>query len=109
MSCEVSLYLRITIFRRTQQNRQNPAFPAVTSVNPHKSERYWEMGKTIRASVLMLLLACSARAGYMQNDVKQPPPDATQAATADSQIQNDASASLAETVLSVLESLLSLL
>lgn len=46
----------------------------------------------------------------MQNDVKQlPPPDATQTATADGYMQDDASASLAETVLSVLESVLSLL
>ena len=32
------------------------------------------MGKAIRASLLVLLLACSARAGYMPNDVPAPPP-----------------------------------
>lgn len=69
------------------------------------------MGKTIRASVLVLLIASSAQAGYMQNDVKQPPPppNTTQAASAGGEMQDGASAGLAETVLSVLESLLSLL
>jgi hypothetical protein len=32
------------------------------------------MGKAIRASLLVLLLACSAQAGYMPNDAPAPPP-----------------------------------
>lgn len=32
------------------------------------------MGKTIRASVLILLLACSAQAGWMPNGSPAPPP-----------------------------------
>lgn len=32
------------------------------------------MVKAIRASALILLLACSAQAGYMQNDTPAPPP-----------------------------------
>ena len=32
------------------------------------------MGKLIRASALVLLLACSASAGIMTYDVYQPPP-----------------------------------
>lgn len=32
------------------------------------------MGKAIRAFVLVVLLACSASAGIMQNDAPQPPP-----------------------------------
>jgi hypothetical protein len=32
------------------------------------------MGKLMRASALVLLLACSASAGIMGNDVYQPPP-----------------------------------
>jgi hypothetical protein len=32
------------------------------------------MGKSIRASLLILLLACSAQAGYMPNDIPAPPP-----------------------------------
>jgi hypothetical protein len=34
------------------------------------------MGKAIRASVVVLLLACSARAGYMPNGSPEPPPQA---------------------------------
>jgi hypothetical protein len=33
-----------------------------------------EMGKAIRASALVLLLACSANAGIMQMDAAPPPP-----------------------------------
>jgi hypothetical protein len=32
------------------------------------------MGKAIRASALVLLLACSTSAGIIQNDKTQPPP-----------------------------------
>ena len=32
------------------------------------------MGKAIRVSVLILLLACSAQAGYIPNDTPAPPP-----------------------------------
>ena len=32
------------------------------------------MGKAIRASLLVLLLACSAQAGYMPNETPAPPP-----------------------------------
>jgi hypothetical protein len=32
------------------------------------------MGKAIRVSALVLLLACSAQAGWMTCDVVQPPP-----------------------------------
>ena len=32
------------------------------------------MGKAIRASVLILLLTCSAQAGYMPNGSPEPPP-----------------------------------
>ena len=32
------------------------------------------MGKAIRASALLLLLACSAQAGWMGNDSPAPPP-----------------------------------
>jgi hypothetical protein len=63
------------------------------------------MGKAIRASALVLLLTCSAYAGEMQNDVKQPTPAPTQEATADGWIPND----LTDTVLSVLGSVLALL
>ena len=36
------------------------------------------MSKAIRASVLVLLLACSASAGIMQYDVAPPPPPPVQ-------------------------------
>jgi hypothetical protein len=32
------------------------------------------MVRTIRASLLILLLACSAQAGYIPNDIPAPPP-----------------------------------
>lgn len=68
------------------------------------------MGKTICASVLVLLLAGSAQAGYIQNDVKQPATSASpaQAATADAVMQDDGQESLTGTVLSLLESVLAL-
>ena len=52
--------------------------PAATVVNPHKSERCKKMGKAIRASVLVLLLACSAQAGWIQNGSPTPPPPSPQ-------------------------------
>jgi hypothetical protein len=67
------------------------------------------MGKATRASALMLLLACSAQAGIMQNEVTgtpPPPPSATQEGqTAGGWMPND----LTETLLSVLDSVLALL
>jgi hypothetical protein len=66
------------------------------------------MGKAIRASVVVLLLACSAYAGEIQNDVKQPtspPASAIQQTNAGGIMPND----FTETVLSVLGSLLALL
>ena len=62
------------------------------------------MGKAIRASVLVLALACSAQAGHIHNDVKQPTPAPTQEATADGYMQTG----LTETLLSVLDSVLAL-
>lgn len=85
-------------------------------VNPHKSERCKEMGKTIRASVLVLLLACSAQAGWIQNGSPAPPPPPTNAvqeptdeATTDGDIQNDAPGGLAQIALDLLAVLPSLL
>ena len=50
------------------------------------------MGKAIRASLLILLLACSARAGYMPNGSPEPPP--SQPVTAqEGYIPNDTSTS----------------
>jgi hypothetical protein len=62
------------------------------------------MGKAIRASVLVLVLACSAQAGHIHNDAKPPTPAPTQEVTADGYVQND----LTETVLSLLASMLTL-
>ena len=65
------------------------------------------MGKAIRASVVVLLFACSGYAGEIHNDVKQPTPppaSAIQETNAGGEIQND----LTETLLSVLGSVLSL-
>jgi hypothetical protein len=78
------------------------------------------MGKAIRASVVVLLLACSAYAGDIQNGVTGTPPPPTASATqqqaggvvpndAQGDMQNDVTDSLAETVLNVLTSVLAIL
>ena len=68
------------------------------------------MGKTIRASVVVFLLACSVYAGDMQNDVKQPTPptNATQQAAENGYMPNGEPNGFTETVLSLLESVLTL-
>ena len=79
------------------------------------------MLKTIRVSTLILLLACSAQAGYMQNGSPAPPPPPSQPATAAQEptdtsqetnangiIQNDAPSGLTQTALEVLAVLPSL-
>lgn len=67
------------------------------------------MGKSLRASVLVLVLAFSAQAGHIHNDVAgtpPPPPTITQEApTAAGQTPSGEAGSLMETVLGVLESL----
>jgi hypothetical protein len=78
------------------------------------------MGKVIRASVVILLLACPAYAGDIQNGVTGTPPPPTGSATqqqaggvipndAQSDVQNDVTDCLAETVLNVLTSVLTIL
>jgi hypothetical protein len=72
------------------------------------------MGKSLRASVLVLLLACSAQAGYIQNDRSgtppTPPPSAEQEEpTTDDTGEPGEPDSFTETLLSVLESVLALL
>ena len=78
------------------------------------------MSKAIRASALVLLLACSAQAGIMQNEAPAPPPpsqpastaqgptDATDEPTANGYIQNDAPSGLVQIALDVLAALPSL-
>lgn len=70
------------------------------------------MRKAVSASVLVLLLACSAYAGDIQNGVTgtpPPPKNATQEQQAsDGEIQDGAADSLTETVLSVIERVLTL-
>ena len=72
------------------------------------------MLKTIRVSALILLLACSAQAGYMQNGSPEPPPpsqlansiqeptDTSQETSADGYMQNDAPSALTQIALEVL-------
>jgi hypothetical protein len=85
------------------------------------------MLKAVRASVLILLIACSAQAGYMPNDsptppqqqsgyipndsaeTSQEPTDSTQELDASGDVQNGVTASLTEIALSLLSSLPSLL
>lgn len=69
------------------------------------------MSKAVRASVLVLLLVCSAYAGDIQNGVTgtPPPPNVTQEErTADGDIRNGEPNSFTETVLSLLEDVLAL-
>ena len=78
------------------------------------------MGKAIRASALILLLACSAQAGWMPNGSTEPPPpvSATQEPTGGEMpngimqngiMPNDAPDTLTETALDLLALLPSLL
>ncbi len=77
------------------------------------------MVKAIRASVLVLLLACSAQAGIMQNETPAPPPPAEPAATSDETtadgymqtgyMQNDATSPVTQVALDVVAALSSLL
>jgi hypothetical protein len=79
------------------------------------------MLKAIRVSTLILLLACSAQAGYMQTGSPQPPPPSQPASTvneptdatvveptADGIVQNDAQSSLTQIALEMLAVLPSL-
>lgn len=95
--------------------------PAATVVNPHKSERCKEMGKAIRASVLVLLFACSAQAGWIQNEAAAPQPpsqpasavqepaNAVQEPATGGQIPNDVADGLTQIALDLLSVLPSLL
>jgi hypothetical protein len=72
------------------------------------------MVKAIRASVLILLLACSAQAGYMGNGSPEPPPPppapaVQQTATTNGEMPNDAAATITEAALTVLNTVLALL
>lgn len=77
------------------------------------------MRKAIRASALILLLTCSAQAGWIQNDSPAPPPSqpapavqgptadgdmsaGATAATVDGIIENGAAATFAEVLLNLL-------
>lgn len=74
---------------------------ATISVNHHKNERCKEMGKAVRASALILLLACSAQAGWMGTGVAPPPPPETVE-------QEPTEGSLTQTVLDLLAGVFSL-
>ena len=79
------------------------------------------MVKVIRASALVLLLACSAQAGIIQNEAPAPPPptspanyiqeptDTLQESTANGYMQNEAPSGLTQIALEVLAVLPSLL
>ena len=74
------------------------------------------MGKAIRASLLIVLFACSAQAGYIPNDVPTPPPppqpisvdsstqptNTVEGSTADGWVGDDAAASLTQVALDLL-------
>ena len=72
------------------------------------------MGKAIRASALVLLLACSAQAGWIQNDspASAPAPTPSQSVNVvqepatGSDTQNGAEANLTDAALRILNSVL---
>jgi hypothetical protein len=71
------------------------------------------MGKAIRASALIFLLACSAHAGWMGNGSPAPPPEpvptptsVTQASTTTDEDTTGATDTLTQIVLAVLASVL---
>lgn len=79
------------------------------------------MRKAIQASVLVLLLTCSAQAGWIQNPAPAPPPSSPQTSaaqeptntvqepTTDDEISNDVADSLTQIALDLLALLPSLL
>lgn len=73
------------------------------------------MGKTIRVSLLVLLLSCTAQAGIMPNDAPQPPPPQPAYALEEGEsaeegdTPDDAADILAEAALSLLNDMLTLL
>ena len=68
------------------------------------------MVKAIRASALILLLACTAQAGWMPNDAPAPPPpaSATEEQSVDGWMPNGAEESLTQLALDLLTALPSL-
>jgi hypothetical protein len=81
-------------------------------VKPHKRESVKKMSKVIRASVLVLLLTCSAQAGWMQNGSPEPPPppaNAVQEPTMGGEMSTDAADSVTQITLDLLAALPSLL
>jgi hypothetical protein len=86
---------------------------AAILVNPHKNERCSEMGKAIRTSALILLLACSAQAGWMVNGDAEPPPveqktTSTVQEPTEGDTQDEATDSLTQTVLNLIAGVFSL-
>jgi hypothetical protein len=91
---------------------------AAISVNHHKNERCKEMGKAIRTSALILLLACSAQAGWMGTGFADPPPppeavkqettSTAQAPTEGGDTEDEATDSLTQTILELLAGVFSL-
>ena len=81
---------------------------AAISVNPHKNERCKEMGKAIRTSALILLLACSAQAGWMGTGVAPPPPPTPVEQETTNTVQEPTEGSLTQTVLDLLAGVFSL-
>ena len=75
------------------------------------------MGKAIRTSALILLLACSAQAGWMGTGFADPPPppveqetpSTVQEPTEGGSTQDEATDSLTQTVLDLLKGVFSLL
>lgn len=72
------------------------------------------MGKAVRASALVVLLACSTHAGYIPYGSPEPPPPAPASTTEEGQtpegyIPNGEPDGLAEAVLSVVGTVLALL
>jgi hypothetical protein len=76
------------------------------------------MLKLVRISALVLLLACSARAGEVQNGSPEPPPPSSPSSTtqdepaptgAEEDVPNDTGDTLNEAALSVFNSVLALL
>lgn len=71
------------------------------------------MGKAIRASALVLLLACSAQAGWMHSGIAAPPPppdeqQQTTSSDADAETQDGAAEVLTQTVIDLLADALTL-
>ena len=98
-------------FLHAQQSRHSQRDAAASSVKSHNTERK-TMQRTIRISVLTMLLICPAYAGEIQNGSPAPPPptiNGGEEPITNGEMQGGATDELTEVALNLLASVLPIL